>query len=92
MSNSPVAYDSTMECLSRLRCAPHGNAIADIARDMSITDDSVSDLLTAIEAKGFGVVRWAEGDKWVAAIAAEDWQKAQRMSSAYIDLREGAEA
>jgi hypothetical protein len=86
--DSPTPIDLTMECLARLRCEPHGNAIEDIAHDMGIHVDGVRDLLADIKARGFHVVHTAEGRKWFAAIAVADWPRAERMAAAYLELRE----
>lgn len=92
MPTTPVAYDSRMECLARLRSEPHGTAISDLAADLKISEDETRKLLDAIDEMGFGIKRWHEGSRWVAAIAVDDYQRAARKSAAYVDLREDAAA
>lgn len=83
-------YNPAMECLARLRSEPHGTAISDLATDLDLSEDEMKKLLIQIEAQGFKVKRWYEGSKWVAAIAMDDYDRAARMTAAYIDLREDA--
>lgn len=83
-------YNPAMECLARLRSEPHGTAISDLAADLKISEDETRNLLAEIDAMGFGIKRWHEGSRWVAAIAVNDYQRAARKSAAYVDLREDA--